>query len=97
LNADSKRQNRGLKKNVVKYLKPKLFFMKYLIILLSFIFVLLGIFTTKENTYLPTGNGCKLITCTKGIVVEKSTDAAAPVADDYYQPLSPVTRFILLQ
>jgi len=86
-----------LKKNVVKYLKPKLFFMKYLIILLSFVFVSLGIFTVKDNIYLQTGNGCKLITCSKVPVVEKSSDTPAVVTDDYYQPLSPISRFILLQ
>jgi len=83
-------------KNVVNYLKHKLFFMKHLVIVLSFVFVSLGLFVTKERTHLPTSNGCKLITCTKVPVVEKSSNDAATEADDY-QPLSPINRFIILQ
>jgi hypothetical protein len=71
--------------------------MKHLIIILSFVFVSLGVFTTKENTYLQTGTGCKLITCTKVPVEEVSSEAPAAVANDYYQPLSPINRFIILQ
>lgn len=72
--------------------------MKQLIILLSFLFVSLGVFTSKEKTYLQTGNGCKLITCTQVPVVEKSkVDNHATAAEDYYQPLSPISRFIILQ
>jgi len=71
--------------------------MRHLILILSFVFVSLGVFTTKDNAYLQPGNGCKLITCTQVPVVEKSSDDPATVAEDYYQPLSPISRFILLQ
>ena len=69
--------------------------MKHLIIVLSFVFVSLGLFVTKDNTILPISNGCKLITCTKAPVVEKSNNEAATVPADDYQPLSPINRFIL--
>lgn len=94
--AYSKGQNWEGHKNVVIYFKPKIFFMKHLIILLSFVFISLGIFTANDNINLQTGNGCKLITCTKAPVIKKSRIDAETVADDYYQPLSPISRFILL-
>lgn len=71
--------------------------MRHLIILLSVFFVSLGVFITGDSTYLRTDNGCKLITSTQ-VPVEKNSNAdSSAIADDYYQPLSPVSRFLLMQ
>ena len=69
--------------------------MRHLIIVLSFVFVSLGLFVTKDNTILPISHGCELITCTKAPVVEKAKKDCKTLVVDDYLPLSPINRFIL--
>lgn len=74
--------------------------MRHMIIILSLLFVSFGVLTTgKENCCLQAVSVCKVITCEETPVVEPNiADAisATPVVDNNYQPLSPVSHFILL-